>query len=349
MSSRKMEARKIQLTGNSNYIVSLPKKWVEKCKLNKGDPVQIIEQDDSTLILLPSARAREEEPRAISTVVSSSNSPDSIIRRMVSFYVIGYSMIKIAAKERFTPEQRDALKDFVRRDLVGVEILTDSSNEFAIQTLLGHSELSVENALRRMVTIAVSMHRDAMVALKEDDKRLAQTIIRTDDEVDRFNFYLIRLLRNAVNDSQIIKEIGLKTPGDCLGYRPITNYVERAADHAVNIAKAVLDMKPVDPTLVARIVDMSTYASSIFEKAIHSLFSNDYDEAENALTRMKAIGSYETDLIKTIITTQHDPNTVAGLRIIIESVRRLAKYGIDIAEVVLDLTAERIGLQESVR
>jgi phosphate uptake regulator len=349
MSSHKVVVRRIQVTGKSTYIISLPKRWVDESKLNKGDPLQIIEQDDSTLTLLPRERPREEKPRAISTVVSSSNSPESIIRRMVSFYVIGYNIIKITAKERFTPEQRGTLKDFVRRDLVGVEMLTDSSNEFTIQNLLGHSELSVGNALRRMALIAVSMHRDAMVALKEDDKRLAQTIIRTDDEVDRFNFYLIRQLRNAANDSQITREIGLKTPGDCLGYRPITNYVERAADHAVNIAKAVLNMKPVDPTLVARIVDMSDHASSIFEKAMHSLFSNDYDEAEDALTRMKMIGSYETDLIKTIIATQHDPNTVAGLRIIIESVRRLAKYGIDIAELVLDLTAEKIGTQMPVR
>ncbi|MCJ7634067.1 phosphate uptake regulator PhoU [Candidatus Bathyarchaeota archaeon] len=348
MSNQKAEVRKIQVTGKSTHIVSLPKKWIDKLNLKRGDPIRLIEQDDSTLTLLPND-IRKEKSRAISAVVSSSDSSDSIIRKVVSFYVIGYNMIRITAKDRFTPEQRDALKDFVRRNLVGVEIFNDSNNEFSVQTLLSHSELSVENTLRRMVTIATSMHKDAMAALKEDDKRLAQTIIRTDDEVDRFNFYLIRQLKNAVNDARIIKEIGLKTPSDCLGYRLITNYVERAANHAVNIAKAVLDMKPVDPTLVTRIVDMSTYASSIFEEAIHSLFSNDYDKAENALTRMKMIGSYEIDLIKTVISTQHDPNIVAGLRIIIESVRRLAKYGIDIAEVVLDLTAERIRIQESLR
>ena len=152
MSSHRTDARRIQITGKATYIISLPKKWVEKSKLKKGDTVQITEQNDSTLTLFPGKRVYEEKPRAISTVVSSSDSPDSIIRRVVSFYVTGYNIIRIAAKERFTPEQRDALKDFVRRNLVGVEILTDSSNGFAIQTLLGHSELSVESALRRMAT-----------------------------------------------------------------------------------------------------------------------------------------------------------------------------------------------------
>ncbi|MCJ7631917.1 PhoU family transcriptional regulator [Candidatus Bathyarchaeota archaeon] len=345
MSSQKTEVRKIQVTGKSTHIVSLPKKWIDKLNLKKVDPIRLIEQDDSTLTLLPND-IRKEKSRAISAVISSSDSPDSINRKVVSFYLIGYNMIRITAKDRFTPEQRDALKDFVRRNLVGVEILNDSNSEFAMQTLLSHSELSVENTLRRMVIIATSMHRDAMAALKEDNKRLAQTIIRTDDEVDRFNFYIIRQLKYAVNDNRMIKYIGLNTPRDCLGYRLITNSVERAADHAVNIAKAILDMKPIDQALVMNIIDMSAYALSIFDEAIRSLLSNDYNEAEKVLSRKEIIENYEKDLVKTIISKELDSNTVAGLRIIIESIRRLAKYGIDIAEVVLNITAEKIGIHE---
>jgi phosphate uptake regulator len=60
-----MEVRRIQLTGTSTYIVSLPKKWVEKSKLNKGDPVQIIEQDDSTLTLRPRESAAKKNQKQL--------------------------------------------------------------------------------------------------------------------------------------------------------------------------------------------------------------------------------------------------------------------------------------------
>ena len=165
MSGQKKEIRKLQISGSSTYTVSLPKKWIEEFKLKRGDPIQLIRQDDSTLTLLPEI-IQKETPRAIRTSVSSSDSPDSIIRKVVSFYLIGYNMIRITAKDQLTPEQRDALKDFVRRRLVGVEILTDSNKEFVVQTLLTYSELSVENALRRMATIVASMHREVMAALK---------------------------------------------------------------------------------------------------------------------------------------------------------------------------------------
>ena len=51
--------------------------------------------------------------------------------------------------------------------------------------------------------------------------------------------------------------------------------------------------------------------------------------------------------IKTMITTELVSNTVAALQLIMESIRRLAKYGADIAEAVLNLTAERIGIHEA--
>jgi phosphate uptake regulator len=108
----------------------------------------------------------------------------------------------------------------VRRKLVGAEIIADSKNEVSLQTLLSYNELSVENALRRMNIIAMSMHRDAMAAMAENDHELARTIIKTDDEVDRFSFYIIRQLKYAVGDNRVVKEIGLRTARDCLDRRP---------------------------------------------------------------------------------------------------------------------------------
>ena len=62
------------------------------------------------------------------------------------------------------------------------------------------------------------------------DRKMVQEVIAMDDEVDRFSLYTIRQLKAAVEDDNIIKEIGLKTRRDCLGYRLITKSVERTAD-----------------------------------------------------------------------------------------------------------------------
>lgn len=339
MSNRKEEARKVQVTGKSTYIVSLPKKWVDEIKLKQGEQINIIEQDDLSLLLTPK-RTKKDAPKEVEVCISSKDSPDSVIRRVVAFYLIGYNIIHVTTKERFTPEQRELLKDFIRKKLVGAEIVADSKNEVSLQTLLSYSELSVENALRRMSIITMSMHRDAITALAENDRELALTIIKTDDEVDRFSFYIIRQLKYAVGDTRITKDIGLKTARDCLGYRLITKSVERAADHAVSIARNVLTMKSIDLDISEKLSEMSSFAISIFEESINSLFSNDYSSADEVLIRKKGIENYDEAIIEKITAAHIDSKTVASLRLIMESIRRLAEYGSDIAEVVLNLAAE---------
>ena len=50
------ETRKLQYTGGSSYIVSLPKKWIQDLGLKQGDHVIILRQGNSTLQIAPAAK-----------------------------------------------------------------------------------------------------------------------------------------------------------------------------------------------------------------------------------------------------------------------------------------------------
>ncbi len=41
-----MEIRKVQITGGSSYVVTLPKDWAESLKIKKNDPLGLIVQPD---------------------------------------------------------------------------------------------------------------------------------------------------------------------------------------------------------------------------------------------------------------------------------------------------------------
>ncbi len=47
------ETRKIQFTGKSSYIVSLPKQWITELGLKKGDQIRIKRQGSSSLQIYP--------------------------------------------------------------------------------------------------------------------------------------------------------------------------------------------------------------------------------------------------------------------------------------------------------
>jgi phosphate uptake regulator len=333
------DVRKVQLTGKSTYIVSLPKRWVDKVNLKKGDTITIVEQQDKSLLLFPKSVKRSEKNSEISISISSKDKLSRIIREIISYYLVGFNRIRITTNEqRIQLEQRSKIKGFVRRLLVGTEIIADSKKHMTLQVLLNYPELSVTDALRRISIIAVSMHKDVIAALKDMNYELAEEVVVTDDEVDRFSFYIIRQLKAAVQDEKIINEIGLSTPRDCLGYRLISKSVERVGDHAVSIARNILKIKmSVDYKTFIALKEMSDHATLSFEDSINALYTKDYNLADEVVERKKQIECYEEKVIKMILNQQFDAKTTSDLRLIVESVKRTAEYSSDIAEIVLNL------------
>ena len=337
------ETRKLQFTGGSTYIISLPKRWVDQNQLRKGSVIKLREDEGGLLSIIPSDTAVQQRSEEALIKVSDKDAADAVIRKTVSAYLVGYNIIHIKgeSQEQLSTKQRLKIKSFSRNMLVGTEIVTDTPQELTLQVLLSYPELSVQSALRRMSIITASMQRDAIKSLRGLDYQQAKEVAVTDNEVDRFNLYIIRQLKTAIQNPRIIKEIGLQNARYCLGYRLVTKSVERTADHAASIADNVLLIKnKLEPGTNEKLEQMSNLAVSMFETAIEALFRQDYALAESIIEKTKKIASMEKEAVDASqkIIVEDAPY----LRLIIESIRRTAEYASDIAEVVLNLTIESI-------
>ena len=340
---KESETRKLQVTGGSTYVISLPKKWVTQNGLEKGSQLLIRQEENGALAILPPELGKMEKTEEALIKVSPSDSSEALIRKTVSVYLQGYNIIHIRAKDKkeILSTHRNAIKTFARNMLVGTEIVIDTSTDLKLQVLLSYPELSVPSALRRMSIITASMHKDAITALKNIDHQLAKDVRATDYEVNRFHLYIIRQLKMAIQNPRIITEIGLKKPKDCLGYRLITKMVERTADHATNIAKNVqLLKKQLDEEFLQAIQEMNKVAISSFETAIESLFRRDFDLADSVIAKANKIVALEKKAL--LSSKETDIEEAANTRLVIESVRRIAEYSMDIAEIVLNMTVESV-------
>ncbi|MEJ5328092.1 MAG: phosphate uptake regulator PhoU [Candidatus Bathyarchaeia archaeon] len=341
--TRREETRKLQVTGGSTYILSLPKRWITQNQLTKGSTLSVHEEEDGSLSIVPSKLKKLEKQDEALIRVSSADKPEAVTRKTVAAYLVGYNILHIKAQgqQQLSSKLRNHLKNFARHFLVGTEIVTDTSTDLVLQVLLNYPELSVQSALRRMAIITSSMHKDAIAAFKNMDHSIAKAVIETDNEVDRFNLYMIRLLKLAVSNPRVLKEIGLTNAKHCLGYRLITKAVERTADHATKIAENILVLKEkASDELVERIEKMSNLAISMFEDAVESLFKGDFNLAETVIEKVDQTVKLEKD---TALTSQNiSAKEVASLSLLIESIRRTAEYASDIAEVVLNLNVDSV-------
>jgi phosphate transport system protein len=93
--------------------------------------------------------------------------------------------------------------------------------------------LPIPDKLQRMTDQTTSMVRQSLDAFVNLDTRLARTVCRLDDEVDRFNQEIIADLIRIMQDQPARIEAGLSLFS-------ATRHLERIADHATNIAEEVI-------------------------------------------------------------------------------------------------------------
>jgi phosphate uptake regulator len=336
------ETRKLQYTGGSSYIVSLPKKWIQDLGLKQGDHVVIMRQANSVLQIAPASKRMGKEQKDATIEVGKDNNPYFIARKLIALYFLGYNVITIVPKEeRLLVEQREVIKNIVRRVLMGTEIIADSASGITLQVLINLLDLSVDAAFKRMLLIAKSMYRDTLLALQENNLELAGEVIKSDDEVDRFSFYIVRQLKIAIKNDHLLREIGLEEPRNCLGYRLIAKSVERVADHAAIIAKDIVDMhKPINKDIADKISNMCSFALEVLDDACLSMFRRDYEAADKAIEKARKIDDMEKAILRSVARPK-DVNDLYRIKLTTENVRRVAEYASDIAEIVLNMTVQQ--------
>ncbi len=69
------ELRKLQVTGGSTFIVSLPKAWVKQMGLQRGSVVKISQTDDMTLRLSPQGAETTDSQRKVIITPTPKDTP----------------------------------------------------------------------------------------------------------------------------------------------------------------------------------------------------------------------------------------------------------------------------------
>jgi len=334
--SKRPDFRKVQVTGGNSFVVSLPKTWVNDVGLRASDPVAVLVQPDSSLLIVPRRDIRAPSRSEAILEAPQGLDKDFLLRHFISYYLAGYDTIRITLG-RSDAALRGFIREGIRRKLVGVEIIEESSGGILTQCLSGYVDLPLKKALERMAIIAGGMLADSVAVLQGGGKGLATEVVERDDEVDRFYHFLLRQLNIAVRDRSVIQEIGLTSTRDCLGYRLVVKSVERVADHAAGIAQQAEQLQNLPEPAVRRITELTAMARKVFDSSISALLRLDGKTAEEAIAKAKDVVQMEGKLSSEVLAPRMSGSQVASLKLMLESIRRTAEYGADIAEVAIDL------------
>lgn len=336
------EIRRIQLTGGATLTVSLPKNWAKDIGLRQGDHVVLTFQPDGSIVITPEKLIKEEEKEkeAIITVEQNLNAED-IVREVIAYYLVGYDVINVVFSGE-VEEVREFIKSVIRQKTIGLEVMEESANEIVFRSFISYADFPLRETLVRMGVITSLMIKDVLKALEKFNQPLAQEINRRDDNVDRLYLFIVRQLKFAVRNITIVSKMGLRNPRDCLGYRLIVKSIERVADHAARIAKLISEFEsPLEEDILKLILEMGNKSLNIFENSLKSFLELNIRLAHKLIGEVASVNRYEQEITEKILGNDKlSIREITNIKLILESLHRIADYGADIAEMAINLAVE---------
>ena len=224
--------RRLQRIGSS-LLVSLPKEWVDANNLEKSSQVEIETGQDSISI----SANKEIRPTKELQISYPLPKEENIVADITGAYLLGYDIIQINSKTTIPSEDREKIRNSMRR-LVGMEIIEEDASHINMQFLLDATTLNPEKILKRMSSLALGMYDDVSSGLILDDKSNLQTLSNRDVEVNRQYFLLVRLIRSTLVDRRLANVFNLENI-DVLDYRIAANLLENAGDSIVEISNFI--------------------------------------------------------------------------------------------------------------
>jgi phosphate uptake regulator len=332
-----MELRKVQFTGGSSYVLTLPKEWIEAEKIKKNDSLGVEVQPDGALLITryidqePAQRTKEFDLAAITE-------PAYLFRLLIGAYISGYTFIVIHSQQRLPPFVRVVVRDFTQMT-IGQEVIEETDTEIMLKDLLNPAEMPFDNTIKRMFMIVKAMHEDAITAIRSQNQSLANDVSARDNDVDRLHWLIARQTNMILSNATLSRKMNV-SPVMALHYFTISRIIERIGDHAeriVFIAQPIIT-KGIDPEILGKIAKVSDLSVELFNRSIVSFFNNDMKKANQNIGSLRVLKTL-CEEINTIVLQQETPDAIA-LGYITESVKRAGEYAADISENVINYLVE---------
>lgn len=327
--------RRIQFTGKSTYIVSLPKEWVKSLGITKGSKVFLEIMPDNSIRIRPEPRLSEV---SLTKIVDLSMGVDvnTAMREITAAYVAGYENFRIVFNSRSLEAARK-LRSLIDSKLANLILVEESGDSLTFKVIGPPKPLSAKDATSWISRLVNTMMSDLLRGVKERDLGLLEVVRERDDLVDKAYIMSVRQLTRALMGEVTMESIGLITQAEALHYYHAFKTLERIADHISNLAIEARRFIEGGARIESSIVKILDEISSTLRNACEALVKLDVETARSIALQVEVLKTKLTELSMKI------EGTSGNLRYdnILNSVGRILSYTLDLAEITFDIKSVR--------
>ncbi len=235
-----MSYRKIIAFGDSSFVISLPKEWVKRNGLKKGDTLSV-EEEAGILRLGPHGVL--SVPINTEFNIDYSCDVKDFKTRLFYAYVNNYSLINVKKQniEKFAPEIRNVVANFI-----GMDVVEQRNDRLILSDVLDISGVSIHNYLRRVDRLILSMAEDVKVLLEGGIDRL-DALSQKEEDVNKLCNLLLKVLRRGAHNKNDLRLLNLRIE-EIFYYWGLVLDLEEIGDQLKRMIRLI--PSKVDPALV---------------------------------------------------------------------------------------------------
>ncbi|MFP3294692.1 MAG: phosphate uptake regulator PhoU, partial [Caldisphaera sp.] len=328
--------RKVQITGGSTYIISIPKEWVDELGIDKGlDVVMELTRDNALKVY--SSKYKEKPSDIIKEIYINENLLDSaIIMEVISAYLAGYTSMKLI----FSPlilNRVGQIINIIRNKVVGLEVLEENENSVTLHVVVDLSSIPTKLAIENMRKTFKSMLEDFGNAIKNRNEEIFNSIIKRDDVIDKLYLYIYKQINLTLQETVKLEDLGIYNSTEAINLYTIIKSIERIADHIVAMSTWILEN--INEIQIPEMLD--NLITDVFKEVISVVDNIGTSQKANELlkvySRIHELIEKELELIKSLKGSKQ----FYEIYPILDGLRRAMAYSIDIIEAQVGLNMER--------
>ncbi len=329
--------RRVMSLGRSSLVISLPKNWIQLNELNKGDVVSFALQRDRSLIIYPGAK-KKTETKETTLRIDPNEDELLIMMKIVGCYLNGYSGITLISEKVFPVPQIKAIRKAA--GMLYLRIMESNSKGVFIQTLMDETKADLNQTVQRLHLISQSMGEDAIKSLKNKDIALAKAVFSLDDDVYHFVYFLLRVLRDAVQGSVLANEFRID-PLECMDYQTLVYMMRDVADNSAEVARHVIMLSGIQQDIPENVLELMFIAGNealnLYVKAVDTFFSKDVSKSVEILRQREGIAKLDSEIAaRAFAEKQKNEQLICGICSIRDSIKRIADCAASVAKIAIN-------------
>lgn len=335
--NRSVDIRRVQVTGGSSFVITLPKNWADSMNLKKNDPVMVIPQPGGGLLL--TVGNAPEQDNGYPTVINADavTGPEALYRELIGAYIAGHDQIILTSSQPLRGEPLEAISKFTQTS-IGMEIVEEDECRIVMKDLMDQTEVLPKKNVRREYLLVKRMISDVFQSAEDKNtSRLTSMDVR-DTEVDRIHWLVQRQSSIHQMDIGLSSRMGLDLRS-VTGCVAVSKTLERMGDHAVLMSRNLIKLDQERETSVvdSALSQIGMEIIDLVDGSMQAWLDSDIEKAEEYVVLSKSEATRISNLFniaETTIAATSATSLIAG------SARRIAEYCGDIAESAINTAME---------